>query len=141
MISRFVKHAHTAFLAAHASVWMAVMIVWAFAWRVEPAPMGPSFNFAKKFIERVDVLISPQVEELSVRLAVWTAKWSGKDLGLIYTVLIGCLILLAGSLQWFLIGRFIQWIASKYGQTSAILLSTGVGCCVALAFISWAMSW
>jgi tetrahydromethanopterin S-methyltransferase subunit G len=141
MISRFLKHADTALMATHAFLWMAVTIVWVFAWRVESAPMGPPFGFARQFIGRVDVLVSPQIEELSVSLAIRIAKWSGKDLGLIYAVLFGCLILLAGTLQWFLIGRLIQWIASKYGQTSAILFSTGVGCCIALAFISWAMSW
>jgi len=141
MFRRFVQHADKALAATHVFLWTAVMIVWVFAWRVEPAPMGPQFGFARQFISRVDVLVSPQIEELSVSLATRTAKWSGKDLGLIYTVLFGCLILLAGTLQWFLIGRLVQWIALKYGQTSAILLSTGVGFCIALAFISRAMSW
>lgn len=128
-------------MAMHAFLWAAVMIVWVFAWRAEPAPMGPSFNSAKQFISRVDVLVSPQIEGLTVSLTTRMAKWPVKDLGFAYTVLFGCLILLAGTIQWFLVGRLISWVALKYSQASAILLSAGVGCCIALAFILWATSW
>jgi hypothetical protein len=141
MFPRFVQHADKALMSMHAFLWTAVMIVWVFAWRVEPAPMGPPFGFAKQFISRVDALVSPQIEELSVSLATWMAKWPIKNLGLTYAILFGVLILLAGTLQWFLLGRFVRWIALKYGQWSAILLTAGLGCCIAIAFITWAMSW
>jgi hypothetical protein len=111
MFRRFVQHADKALMAMHAFLWAAVMIVWVFAWRAEPAPMGPSFNSAKQFISRVDVLVSPQIEGLTVSLATRMAKWPVKDLGLAYTVLFGCLILLAGTMQWFLVGRLISWVA------------------------------
>ena len=141
MFRKFVKHADKALMTMHALVWVLVMGVWVAAWRVEPAPMGPPFNFAKRFISRVDVLVASPLDALSVGLALRTAKWFGTDLGLTYSVLFGGLILLAGTLQWFLLGRLIQWIALKYGQTSAIVLSAGIFCCIALALISWAMSW
>jgi len=141
MFRRFLQHADKALTTAHVLLWVVVMVVWVLTWRVEPAPMGPPFNFAKRFISRVDLLVSSPLDAVSVRLAIGTAKWFGTGLGLTYAVLFGSLILLVGSLQWFLIGRLVQWNALKYGQTSAILLSAGVGCCIALAFIAWAMSW
>jgi len=117
------------------------MIVWAFAWRVEPAAMGPPFRFAKDFISRVDILISPQMDQLSLILAEKISNLWGTAPDLAFTVLFGCFILLSGTLQWFLLGRFIRWSASKYGQTTAIFLSAVIGCWIALAFVSWAANW
>jgi hypothetical protein len=141
MVSRFVRRADAVLATTHVLLWMVVMVVWFFAWRVEPAPMGPPFNFAKRFISRIDILVSSPLDALSVSLAMMTARWFGTDLGLTFAVLFGCLILLAGTLQWFLIGRLVQWVAVKYGQTGALVLSAGVACCLSLAFVSWAMSW
>ena len=141
MVSRFVRRATTVLVTMHSLLWAVVMVVWVFAWRVEPAPMGPPFNFAKRFLSRIDMLVSSPLDALSVTVALKSAKWFGTDLGLTYAVLFGCLILLAGTLQWFLIGRLVQWVAAKYGQTGVVVLSSGVACCISLAFVSWAMSW
>lgn len=141
MLNRFVRRADAVLATMHVLLWTIVMIVWLFAWRVEPAPMGRPFNLAKQFISRIDILVSSQLDDLSVNLAMKTAKWFGTDLGLTYTVLFGCLILLAGTLQWFLIGRLVQWVAAKYGRTRALVLGTAVVCCISLAFVLWAMSW
>jgi hypothetical protein len=141
MFHRIVQYADKAMVTMHFLLCMLVMVVWLFAWRVEPAPMGPPFNFAKRFISRVDILVSRPLDAISMSLATRTAKWFGTDLGLTFTVLFGILILLAGTLQWFLVGRFVRWTALKYGQRTAILLTIGLGCCIGLAFITWAMSW
>jgi hypothetical protein len=141
MIRRFIQHADKALLSAHLFLWAGVTLVWIFAWRVQPAPMGPSYRFASQFIGRVDALISPQMEQLAIKMAMWMAKLSGADLGLTFAILFGCLILLGGTLQWFLMGRLIQWTASKYGQTSSLLICVGISCWLAAAIIPWAMSW
>jgi len=103
--------------------------------------MGPSFNFAKRFLSRIDILVSSPLDGFSVTAALNIAKWIGTDLGLGYTILFGVLILLAGTVQWFLIGRLVQWVATKFGDTGVLVLSSGVGCALSLAFVSWAMSW
>ena len=141
MFLRVVQYMGKVLLATHAFLWAAVVSVWIFAWHHKSPPMGPTFNFAKRFISRIDALISPQTEELSVSLAMWTAKWSGVDLGLAYSLLFGCLILLAGTLQWYLLGRLVQLIAFKYGQTGAIVFTAGICCWLILASVSWAMTW
>lgn len=105
MVSRFLRRADAVLAAMHALLWTVVMIVWFFAWRVEPAPMGPPFNFAKRFISRIDILVSGPLDSLSVSLALKMSKWFHTDLGLTFAVLFGCLILLAGTLQWLLLGR------------------------------------
>lgn len=139
MINRFVQHADRALLIIHSVFWIAVTIVWVFAWRVEPAPMGPPYGFARVFISRIDALVSPQMETLSVNLAMSLSRHGLPNIGLTFAILFGVLILLGGSLQWLLIGRLIRWIAAKYGQTSSILFSAGIFCWIALAFISWVM--
>jgi len=141
MVSRFVRRAPAVFLIIHGMLWAVVVVVWSFAWRVEPAPMGPPFNFAKRFISRIDVFVSSPLDGLSVSVAVRAAKSFGADVGLVYAILFGCLILVCGSVQWFLIGRFVQWVGIKYGQGRALVLSGGVACGVSLAFVSWVMSW
>lgn len=141
MFLRVVQYMGKVLVATHAFLWATVVSVWIFAWHHESPPMGPTFNFAKRFISRIDALISPQTDELSVSLAMQTAKWSRVDLSLAYSVLFGCLILLSGTLQWYLLGRLLQFIASKYGQTSAIVFTVGIGCWLTLASVSWAMTW
>jgi hypothetical protein len=141
MFNRFVQNADKVLIALHTFVWTAVMVVWVFAWRNAPGPMGPPYSFAKQFISRVDVLIAPQMDALSVRLAMNTAKFGKADIGLTFTIIFGCMILLGGTLQWLLVGHLLRWIAAKYGKTSSILFSACVASWIIVAFISWAMSW
>jgi hypothetical protein len=141
MIGKFVRRAPTVLVIIHGLLWATVMAVWFFAWRNQPEPMGPSFNFAKRFLSRIDILVSSPLDGFSVTAALNIAKWIGTDLGLGYTILFGVLILLAGTVQWFLIGRLVQWVATKFGDTGVLVLSSGVGCALSLAFVSWAMSW
>jgi hypothetical protein len=133
----FVLYADRVLLTMHGFFWMAVTIVWAYAWRIEPAAAGPPYRFATQFISRVDALISPQIEILSVSWAMWLSRHGLPNVGLTFAILFGILILLGGSLQWFLMGRLIRWIADKYGQASSILFSMGIFCWITLAFISW----
>ena len=140
MVSRFVRRATAVLVAMHSLAWAVVMVVWFFAWRVEPAPMGPPFNFAKRFLSRIDMLVSSPLDAVSVTAALKTAKWFGADLGLTYAILFGCLILLAGTLQWFLLGKFVQWVMVRSGRVPAIAIFRLYGLGVGGATFLWIAS-
>jgi hypothetical protein len=116
------------------------MVVWILAWRVEPVPGGPPFNFAKEFIGRIDCVGSALVELLSVKLALAVTKYLGTDLGLNYTIFFGVLIFLVGTLQWFTLGWLTRRVADKYGKKYAAFLCFGLAIGVSLAFFLWAFS-
>jgi hypothetical protein len=140
MSNRILRHAPTLFVTMHCFLWGAVMVVWILAWRVEPVPGGPPFNFAKKFIGRIDCVGSGLVEVLSVKLALAVAKYLGTDLGLSYAIFFGVLILLAGTFQWFALGWLTRRLADKYGKKYATFLCFGLATGVSLAFFLWAFS-
>lgn len=141
MFRKFVGQADRALALAHCVLWAVVMIVWSFAWRVTPGPMGPPFNFAKRFLSRIDGVFSGSVDAVSVPLAKAGQSSLGGDVGLWYTIIFAGLMLVAGTLQWYLTGRLLQLISSKYGQPSAAILTSCLAVCVALVCVSWAMSW
>ena len=107
----------------HGLLWAAVVVVWFFAWRVQPEPMGPRFNFAKRFLSRIDAMISTPLDAFSAAAALKIAQWFSTDLGLTYVALFGVLILLAGTLQWLMVGRLVQWVAARYGPVGAVVIS------------------
>jgi len=141
MFRRFLGQADRLLVFAHGLLWAVVMVVWSFAWRVEPGPMGPLFGFAKQFLSRIDWAVSGSVDAVSVPLAKTGVSVLGGDVGLWYTIIFACLILVGGTIQWFLIGRLLQLVSSKYGQPAAAILASCLAVCVALAGVSWAMSW
>jgi hypothetical protein len=124
--SRFVPSAHKVLSVGHAVLWCIVMLVWVVAWQTVHAPIHPEFNNAKHFIGAVDVLVYLNVDDFSWRLAINVAHWFNADIGLVCTLSFSGLILLAGSLQWFLIGRLIQWTFAKYGPRLAKYLTVAV---------------
>ena len=136
--NRFVQSADKVLCAVHAVLWCIAMAVWVVAWQTVHAPIHPEFNKAKHFIGAVDVLVYLNVDELSIRVATNAARWFKADPGLAYTLSFAGLILLAGSLQWFLIGRLIKWTFATYGGrlakcvTLAVILWT---CCFALLWV------
>lgn len=141
MFRRFVDRADRFFVIAHTVVWTVVMIVWSLAWRESHGPWWPQFNFAKRFLSRVDGVVSGSIDAVSVPLAKAGGSAFGGDVGLWYTIIFAGLMLLGGSIQWFLIGRLLQFVRSKYGGAGAAILACCLVICVALAGVSWAMSW
>jgi hypothetical protein len=103
--------------------------------------MHPEFNTSKTFLARVDILIYLNVDELSFRLATLASRLFSFDVGLTYVLLLSGLFLLAGSLQWFLIGRLLQWTCSKYGTRLAKCLSAVVAIWTVFAAFSWWAWW
>ena len=141
MFHRLVDRADRFFVIAHGVVWTVVMIVWSLAWRESHGPWWPQFNFAKRFLSRVDGVVSGSIDAVSVPLAKAGGSAFGGDVGLWYTIIFAGLMLLGGSIQWFLIGRLLQFVSSKYGRAAAAILACCLVICVALAGVSWAMSW
>lgn len=141
MFRRFVDRADRFFVIAHSVVWTVVMIVWSLAWRESHGPWWPQFNFAKRFLSRVDGAVSGSIDAVSVSLAKAGGSALGGDVGLWYTIIFAGLILLGGSIQWFLVGRLLQFVSSKYGGAGAAILACCLVIWVALAGVSWAMSW
>jgi hypothetical protein len=141
MFRKFVDRADRVLALAHCALWVVVMVVWSFAWRGEPGPMGPPFNFAKRFLSRIDGVVSGSIDAVSVPLAkAGESSWSG-DVGVWYTIIFAGLMLVCGTIQWFLIGRLLQLVSAKYGQPHAVFLAGCLAVCFVLAGISWAMSW
>jgi hypothetical protein len=100
----------------HLIAWFAVAISWTVNWRLNgPSPSGPLFNIAYRFIGRVDYLVRATIYDLSVKIGQAATAWFSADLGASFTVAFACLILLAGTLQWFLLGKLVQWITARKG--------------------------
>ena len=141
MFRKFLGQADRLLAVAHSVLWMAVMIVWSFAWRVSHGPMGPPFNFAKRFLSRIDGVVSGSIDAISVPIAKAGESGLGGDVGLWYTVIFAGLMLGGGTIQWYLTGRLLQVVNSKLGQPSAAILTVSLAGCVTFAGVSWAMSW
>lgn len=65
MFRKIVDRANRFFLIAHIVVWAVVMIVWSLAWRESRGPWWPQFNFAKRFLSRIDGAVSGGVDAVS----------------------------------------------------------------------------
>jgi len=102
---------------------MVVAATWALKWfREGPAPSGPSYNSAKEFISRLDVFAHHTVHEWPMRIATTASTWFSADLGACYTVSFAVLILLAGTLQWLLLGQLVQWADKRFGRKLSLAL-------------------
>lgn len=128
MVDRIVRNSARLFVVLHFAAWSAVVSVWILAWQVNQDPSGPRFNFAKRFLNRIDALIAPTVEVVSMQLAQWVTSWWSADLGLAFTALFALLILLGGTLQWFVLGKLVEWVSLRYGRPPAVGLA-GLGTC------------
>jgi hypothetical protein len=134
------RRADTLLVGMHAFLWSAVIVVWIRAWQVQPEPMGPPFRFAQGFISFIDDVFSSPVESLSVTLALKAHQWFGVDLGLAFVILFAGLILVAGTVQWFLIGRLIHWLGGKW-RPAATLMTIAVACWVFFGLLMWSRYW
>lgn len=123
MADKLIKHADKLCGAVHFVAWCAAAVLWALNWwRDGPAPSGPLYNSAKNFIGHLDILVHGSVQELSTKVAQGAAAWFSADLGASFTIAFGCIILLAGTVQWIGLGRLVQWTAARAGATVASAL-------------------
>ena len=137
MFRKLLLHADRSFVAVHALAWSCVMVAWIFSWRVEPAPVGPLFNFAKRFIGHIDLLVYFLTDKLALAVAVRSKGWVGADSRLVFTVAFACMILVSGTLQWYLLGRIIRWALMSHGQILAAILATVLLGWVGIQMVLW----
>ena len=103
-------------VAVHLVAWFVVALVWAVNWRLNgPSPSGPLFNFAYRFIGRIDYFVKAPIEDLTIKIGQLAAGWFSVDIGASFSVASACLILCGGTVQWFLLGKLAQWTAARKG--------------------------
>lgn len=98
--------------------------------------MRPQFNYAKRFLGHIDQIVYPNLDGLSVSLATTLFP---QHPGSTYAISFAVLMLFAGSLQWFLIGRLIQWLSLKRRYRTRALLIAGLLVWVSLVTLLWVM--
>ena len=121
----------------HFVAWLVVAAIWMVNWRLNgPAPSGPLFNSAYEFIGRIDYFVKATIEDLTIRVGQTAAGWFSLDLGASFTILCAVFLLLAGTLQWFLLGKLAQWTAARKGIVAGSSLlgayAIWIGACVFL---------
>lgn len=125
-------------VAAHFVGWVMVAATWTVKWwREGPAPSGPLYNSAKEFIGRLDLFVHHTVHEWAMRIATTASTLLSADIGTWYTTSFGVLILLAGTLQWYLLGRFVQWVAERGWQRAALSILAVYGLWLAITLLLW----
>jgi hypothetical protein len=121
MCSRMIRNAAMLCAALHILAWCTVATVWTINWwRSGPAPAGPLYYDAEKFIHHIDIFVYDAAHGLSIKISQLAAIWLSADLGACLTITFAGLLLLAGSLQWFLLGRVVQWAMVHGGTTLAL---------------------
>jgi hypothetical protein len=138
---RLIGQADRLCVAGHMLAWSAAAISWAVSWwRYGPEPSGPLYSSAMRFISRMDILVRGNVEELTIRIGQSASAWLSVDLGGCFTVAFACLILLAGTLQWFLLGRLVQWVAVRKSRVIAVGILGTYGVWAAAVTFLWVAS-
>jgi hypothetical protein len=140
MNRRLILHAPVLFASTHIVLWSTVVVVWVVAWQVQPEPMGPQFRFAQQFIKDIDIAVYSLVATLSVNLAQTAHGTVGAALGFAYALVFACLILIAGTLQWFIIGWLIRWLNAKY-QFLSLFAMIALVCWVVISLLTWSSYW
>lgn len=112
-------------LAFHSVAWViAMLMIWLNHDPAQPSS-GPTFNNARMFLSRLDALVYPQIESLAGFLISRSA--SRVDPGTIQWVMFTMGVLAAGSVQWYLIGRLVGWIETRYGKRLAVMAVGALG--------------
>src|SRR5262249_9859086 len=105
MADRIIRRADWICAGLHFLAWLAAVAIWTLNWRrTGPAPTGPIYYGAEKFIHHIDALVYGVVHELTVVVAKAVSAWLSLQIGACLTVTFAVLILLAGTVQWFLLG-------------------------------------
>lgn len=119
----------------HLTAWgIAMLTIWRSHDPAQPAS-GPTFNNARLFLSRVDALIYPQVEGLAGFIV---GQFAGRiDPGSVQWTMFTIGVLVAGSVQWYFIGRAVGWVNARYGLRVAFGALTLVGLWLAMTSVLW----
>jgi len=85
-------------------------------------------------------LVRGNIEDLTIKIGQAASAWFSADLGTSFTVAFACLIFLAGSLQWFLLGRLVQWLAARKSKRFAFAVLGAYGMWAGLTIFLWVAS-
>lgn len=125
-------------VAVHLGVWLVVATIWIVNWRLNgPSPSGPLFNSAYRFIGRIDYFVKATIEDLTVRVGQTAAGWFSLDLGASFTIAYAVLLLLAGTLQWFLLGKLAQWTAARKGIAAGLSVLGAYAVWISASLFLW----
>jgi hypothetical protein len=117
------RHAGRTCVVFHFLAWCIAAATWTLKWvREGPAPYGRLYNSAYLFIGRVDILVRETARRLAVYIGQSGFDWLAGQYGAWLTISFAFLILIGGTLQWFLLGRLVQWIADHKHQRFARML-------------------
>jgi hypothetical protein len=123
--------------AVHVLAWIVVASTWIVNWRQNgPSPSGPLFNFPYRF-GRIDYLVKAIIEDLTIKIGQTAAGWFSLDLGASVTVVCACLLLLGGTLQWFLLGKLDQWAAATAGTNAGLAVLGAYAMWIARSVFLW----
>ena len=140
MGDKLIRRVAQLLVALHLFAWFAGAVTWTMDWREGGGPSGPGYNSAKDFIGSLDILVQCNVDHVSMKTAQNAATWLSMDLGAWYAVTFAFLILLAGTLQWFLLGRLVQWVALRKGSVLALALLGFYGVWAAGVVFLWVVA-
>lgn len=141
MGDRIISRASRFCAGLHLAAWVIVAAVWAINWwRAGPAPSGPLYYDGERFIHHIDILVYGVVYELTINISATAAAWLGTNTGACLTVTFAGLILLFGTVQWFLLGKLVQWVSVRSGRVPAIALLGLYGLWVGGATFLWLAS-
>jgi hypothetical protein len=136
--NRVVARADRLCMAVHLVVWLVVATVWIVNWRLNgPSPSGPLFNSAYRFIGRMDYFVRATIEDLTITVGQTAARWFSVDLGASFTIACAVLLLLAGTLQWFLLGKLAQWTAARRGIVAGLSVLGAYAIWIGLSVFLW----
>ena len=118
---KVIERADRICVVVHGLAWISAAVTWGVKWhRDGPAPSGPLYNGALHFISRLDILVRANIEELTIKISQAASDWFSADIGASIVVTYGFMLLLAGTLQWFLLGRLVQWLSARKGRRFAL---------------------
>ncbi len=136
MPDRVLNATPKAFLLAHSAVWALVVLVWTTTWDTYWENSGPTFNNARRCLERVDALVDVLAEKLAIAIALSLDRAEGSDAAFFVTVLAGTTLVL-GSVQWLALGKVAQ-VLGCYSKIGGVCLVVGLACWIVLPLIHWA---
>ncbi len=129
-------------VAVHLLAWSAVAATWIVNWRQNgPSSSGPLFNFAYRFIGHIDYFVKAIVEDLTInigqKIGQMPARWFSVDFGASITVVCACLLLIGGTLQWFLLGKLAQWAAARKGTAAGFAVLGAYAIWIGTSVLLW----
>jgi hypothetical protein len=136
---RLIRQADRLCIGVHALAWLVAAATWVVSWfKYGPAPSGPLYNSGFRFIGRLDVLVNSNVQELTIKAAQFISALFKVDIQPCFTLVYSGLILVAGTLQWFLLGRLVQWIdrrGRRYVAAGLLVLLAAWCLCAGLLLV------